>query len=187
MISKTELVDVEIHLVGQILVPPHPLARRYPHAVVSADLDGAFVGQIEAVLFSGFVAWSKACELDVEALEQRVGRPLRNWWTVIEAQIEKEFFGLGLGVHLYASLVELVGTHWPDAVLVAHGCEPEMGETSPMAHRVWRSRRFADAVWVDGLAATTREGPSHPRLPARIYRIVRARRDPVETLKASLL
>lgn len=130
------------------------------NAVVYAFLGETRVGHVVAV--DRGVDPFDECLDDIAALEDSTGRSLNKIWAVDASYIEPTFRQRGLGVELYATLIELVGNNWPNSVVVADACE-SWRTTSAMAKRVWQSDALRRRdLQVIGMAATTPEGPMEP-------------------------
>lgn len=189
---------VEVDLRGSL--HRHWFPRGY-RASVSAFVDGRKVGRIEA--FEGEIDSSgdridplDVCWEDIAELESHTRRTMTELWLIREVQVDPHLRGLGLGIALYATLVELVGLNRPGAVVLAGACEPAHGTTSPLAQRVWDSRGLSEAVEVVGLAATSATGPTRatsgrPTIERTIllpsYEAEAAVANPTAALKASLM
>lgn len=126
------------------------------------------------------------CEDDVAELEDLTGRKLTTMWKIVSSDLNEELRGWGLGVIMYASIVELIGHNWPDSAVLAGACDPS-AMTSALARRVWESRGLSQVVEVVGLAATTLTGPEYGHWGARLELVVELQDDPVVGLKASLM
>ena len=104
----------------------------------------------------------------------------------MHSNLNEDLRGWGLGVVMYASMVQLIGHNWPGSVVLAGACDP-IETTSALARRVWASRGLSQVVEVAGLAATTLTGPEYGNWGARLERVVELWDDHREGLKASLM
>lgn len=129
---------------------------------------------------------SDDCFDDIDDLEVLTGRDLTNVWSVGNARVDERLRGWGLGVELYAFLVQLVGENIPDAVVVANACTEGTSSTSASARRVWSSRSMAELVDVSGLAATTPTGPERWTAASPILERVVILEGPLHALDASV-
>lgn len=130
--------------------------------VVELVIDDDFAGHLE-------VSWMERgslgdqCRRDVKALEARTGP--RKVLRLHEADIpDPSNRGQGFGVRMYLAAVEAAGEL--GALLVADRCYDARtggrGSTSEHAKRVWASKRFHEAAFVEGFVAVAR-----PPAPSR--------------------